>query len=215
MVSELNIDFLRPNPKTNNWEAEFEKIAKTLCNQYLIKAGEKMFEIIDIEFYFYSMNHHADIFTYDKNDRNLLFGEWFFHYSGIDITIGDKNGNRGGILLRAIKETGTQNYIIGTLRTMNTLLNCAPSVNSDEPFVLKLMKSPNPKDEIPKGKVRIGLDSDKRNKENASFMENLISEKFQDKKYRYVFELDKIQDRILHDNKTLKVSSQLKRHYEI
>ncbi len=92
---------------------ELRKCAESLlCNHY-IKKGNDYYQIAEIEFYFYSPSH-PDIITYHRQCEE---GLWFFHSSGVDITIDSTGIEFGGILIRSIinkkgeKICGPQNCV--------------------------------------------------------------------------------------------------------
>jgi hypothetical protein len=90
----------------------FGKIANKLFNNYVLQVNDNYYRLIDIEFYYHSKNNsHQDIYTH-KSDSQLRQGKWYFHDSGIDITIGNGE-DHGGILIRAIAKLGG-NATIGT-----------------------------------------------------------------------------------------------------
>ena len=92
-------DFLKIEKET---EEEFENIAQQLFNNYAIKNHSSVYRITEIEFYWTSPNHKDDS-TYQRKHVNPKNGEWFFHYSGIDIALKNEDiGGHGGILIRGI-----------------------------------------------------------------------------------------------------------------
>ena len=201
MESITSLDFLKLRSK--DWDEEFERIATTLCNEYLICANERKFSIVDIEFYYYSETNHPDPFVYQASERNKKMGEWFFHYSGIDITLGEGE-SRGGILIRAIKDIHTDEYILGPLKSMYVLLNCIPSISTGNPFLLRLEHNPKSQSGKLGKEVRIGLDSDKKKKDPG---------RYQDKAYRFIAEFETIQ-LMIHSNLP-KIPSQIRKNYHI
>ena len=95
----MKTDFLKIECET---EAEFEKIAYNLLNNYAIQNHDTIFRLTEIEFYWSSPNH-KDFSTYDRKHVDPAHGDWFFHYSGVDIALkNEKNGGYGGILIRGI-----------------------------------------------------------------------------------------------------------------
>ena len=89
--------------------------AKRLMCEYRIVKGNFYYQIAEIEFYFYSFDH-KDIITYP---RNCFQGLWFFHQSGVDLTIlsSDQglNPSFGGILIRSIIKYGKNGEYIKTI----------------------------------------------------------------------------------------------------
>lgn len=95
----MNTDFLRIEKET---EQEFELIAEKLLNDCAVENHESTFRLIEIEFYWTSPNH-KDNSTYQRNHVEPKNGDWFFHYSGVDIALkNEKLGGFGGILIRGI-----------------------------------------------------------------------------------------------------------------
>jgi hypothetical protein len=92
-------EILRIEQETNS---EFEKIAFELLNNYAIQNHESIYRITEIEFYWNSPTHN-DQSTYPRNHVNPNNGDWFFHYSGVDIALkSEKLKGYGGILIRGI-----------------------------------------------------------------------------------------------------------------
>jgi hypothetical protein len=93
------MDFLNIRSET---EEEFKEIADILFNSYAIQTKDSLFRLTDIEFYWNS-NSHKDNSTYERKHVDPNTGEWFFHYSGVDIALKNKNNNGfGGILIRGV-----------------------------------------------------------------------------------------------------------------
>lgn len=83
-------------------EDEFESIAQTLFDNYAIQTDKALYRLIEIEFYWNSPNH-IDNSTYKRKHVEPKSGDWFFHYSGVDIALkNEKTGGYGGILIRSI-----------------------------------------------------------------------------------------------------------------
>jgi hypothetical protein len=83
-------------------EEEFLGIAQKLFDNYAIQNHDSTFRITEIEFYWTSPNHRDDS-TYQRKYVDPKQGEWFFHYSGVDIALkNEKIGGHGGILIRSI-----------------------------------------------------------------------------------------------------------------
>ena len=83
-------------------EKEFKNIAFQLFNNYAIQNNDSVFRLNEIEFYWTSQNH-LDESTYERKYVDPNTGEWFFHYSGVDIALrNDKIKGYGGILIRGI-----------------------------------------------------------------------------------------------------------------
>jgi hypothetical protein len=92
-------DFLKIETESSS---EFDSIANHLMNDYAIENHESLFRLTEIEFYWNSPTHN-DNSTYIRNHVNPENGDWFFHYSGVDIALkSQKLKGHGGILIRGI-----------------------------------------------------------------------------------------------------------------
>jgi len=169
----------------------FDRIAKELFTNYKLLVNESEYRFIDIEFYYYDDKCFKDVYAH-KHPSQLQSGKWYFHGSGVDITIG--NGiNFGGILIRGIAKISAKgdidNYSIenqthGSLNVVTEIGSNFYSVFQNKPnsFELRdieidrmgaLMKEPP---QIIKTK-RVGLNADKDETEGELFYNG---------KFRYV-----------------------------
>ena len=83
-------------------EEEFETIACNLFDNFAIQTHNALYRFVEIEFYWNSPNH-IDNSTYQRKYVDPKSGDWFFHYSGVDIALkNEKTGGYGGILIRGI-----------------------------------------------------------------------------------------------------------------
>lgn len=95
----MNIDFLNIEKET---EHEFEMIADKLFNNYAVETHESTYRLTEIEFYWTSPKHKDDS-TYQRKHVDPNHGDWFFHYSGVDIALKNEEiGGFGGILIRGV-----------------------------------------------------------------------------------------------------------------
>ena len=95
----MKTDFLKIENET---EEEFEKIANKLLNNCAIKNHDSKYRLTEIEFYWTSPNH-KDNSTYQRKHVDPKHGDWFFHYSGVDIALKNEIiDGFGGILIRSI-----------------------------------------------------------------------------------------------------------------
>lgn len=98
-ANNMDTDFLRIEKET---EQEFQEIAKKLFNDFIVENHESKYRLMEIEFYWNSRTH-KDSSTYERKYVNPKQGEWFFHYSGVDIALrNESTGGYGGILIRKI-----------------------------------------------------------------------------------------------------------------
>ena len=109
-------------------KSKLEVCAKKLMGKYCIKKKDFLYQIAEIEFYFYSP-YHRDIITYPRKCSDKL---WFFHSSGVDLTIDSSKGfegqnpHFGGILIRSIIKYDNTGNKLGTV--------CGPQKCVDELF---------------------------------------------------------------------------------
>jgi hypothetical protein len=96
------MEFLKIKKET---ESEFENIAQTLFDNFAISTPNALYRLTEIEFYWNSPTH-IDNSTYKRAHVALEAGDWFFHYSGVDIALKNKEtGGYGGILIRGLYDT--------------------------------------------------------------------------------------------------------------
>jgi hypothetical protein len=82
---------------------QFEDIARNLFSEYELVAGNKIYELCELEFYYNSSDHDDPYIHGDEMQKTN--SQWYFHGSGIDITLGcSENNSYGGILIRGIKD---------------------------------------------------------------------------------------------------------------
>lgn len=80
----------------------FRTIAEMLMNNYKLQIGNVFYRVTECEFYYHSYSdRHRDPYAHGHNRQKQTMGEWYFHGSGLDITLGNETGY-GGILLRGI-----------------------------------------------------------------------------------------------------------------
>lgn len=96
-------------------EEEFKTIARTLFDNHAIKTHSAIYRLAEIEFYWNSPTH-VDNCTYSRNHVDPKTGDWFFHYSGVDIALrNEKTGGYGGILIRSIYDIEKKTLIKGPM----------------------------------------------------------------------------------------------------
>lgn len=91
-------------------ESIFKDIAKKLLNSFVIRKGDMLYRMVEIEFY-YNLTDTARI-TYE---RITEAGEWFNHDFGVDLTFKSNEKSYGGILIRSIECNGK--FCNGPLKT--------------------------------------------------------------------------------------------------
>jgi hypothetical protein len=145
----------------NETETEFQEIAQKLFDGYAIQTHNGLYRLAELEFYWNSRNH-VDNSTYNRNHVNPKTGEWFFHYSGVDIALkNDELQGYGGILIRSIYDVNKKEIIKGPMVCVMKLFsesNAFSSYIKTQMIPYKFEKS-----ELQKGE-RIGLgDNAKKN----------------------------------------------------
>lgn len=125
VIKVLDKEFESLNDNNPNAASvEFQIIAKKLFEEYQIAKGDVKYDFEEIEFYIYTEKHKDNKHVYP---RVCEAGEWFVHYSGVDLTFktlleGNKITQCGGILVRRIKKDGVVS-IGGPLRCLMELFN--------------------------------------------------------------------------------------------
>ena len=122
---DLNIDYLLKLKNAHNisFEEFFKSCAKDVINNICISNGAYLYHPIEIEFYVYDKEKHADILVYPRDEKEA--GDLFFHLSGIDICFSSsiKEGRFGGILIRALERETDGQQFGGPLICMDEVLN--------------------------------------------------------------------------------------------
>ncbi len=113
------------NIESEDIDTEFRRIATDLMNNWILCVENSFYRITEIEFY-YKSESHDDKYTHG-HETQKLYGRWYFHGSGIDLTFGTPN-SYGGILIRAIYEIKTKKYIYGPLNTVAELFRNLPDI---------------------------------------------------------------------------------------
>lgn len=150
-TSIMNLDFLQIKLET---EAEFSKIAEKLFNDYAIQTHDSFYRLTEIEFYWNSPNHRDDS-TYKRKYVDPKNGEWYFHYTGVDIALkSEELGGHGGILIRGIYDEKNEKPYKGPMVSAMKLFSGTSAFS--ESIKTRLVRHDFPKKEISKT-PRIGL----------------------------------------------------------
>lgn len=161
IINELNMEFATLDDKKPDIASNvFLGIAKKLfCEYQIVKGNSTKYDLEEIEFYLYTSQHKDNNHVYP---RVCQAGEWFVHYSGVDLTFqtltdGKKITQCGGILFRRLKKSeingSDDGYVSvesigGPLRCLMELFN-----GQDAP---KLIKK-NPESVTLESSHRIGI----------------------------------------------------------
>lgn len=106
----------------------FKRIAEILMNNCAISKGKNRYEIVEIEFYFFTPDHQ-DVIVYPRTQRA---GQWFFHPSGVDLTFESNEKQFGGILIRGVRNIDTGKLTLGPLNCVNILWDKADAFKIHE-----------------------------------------------------------------------------------
>lgn len=107
----------------------FKRIAEILMNNCAISKGKNRYEIVEIEFYFFTPDHQ-DVIVYPRILRPA--GQWFFHPSGVDLTFESDEKQFGGILIRGVRNIDTGKLTLGPLNCVNILWDKADAFKIHE-----------------------------------------------------------------------------------
>ena len=153
----------------NRLEESFELIANKIFNEMLLVCGKEQYRITEIEFYYYDRHVHPDPYTH-KHPFQLKNKKWYFHPSGLDITLGN-GSSYCGILLRGIIRTRDLEEIYGPLNLVSELFKNIEVLNNHK-LQFGFLKSNLDKKDITRAR-RIGIKKEK-------------SENYYNKNYRYL-----------------------------
>ena len=74
---------IEPETKEEELDNLFKNVATKLMSEFAIKKGNDYYQMVEIEFYWYSHNH-PDLSVYPRKSKA---GNWYLHPSGVDITL--------------------------------------------------------------------------------------------------------------------------------
>lgn len=104
----------------------YKRIADALMNEYTLKVADSFYRITECEFYFNS-GRHVDPYVHGHQRQKESCGEWYFHGSGLDITLSSEKGY-GGILLRGIAKIKRESPIPTRNEGINGPLNVCTEI---------------------------------------------------------------------------------------
>ena len=169
----------------------FLDIVFELMNRFYILAGDKKYRIIDCEVYYNDSCCHQDPYLYGYERQKKML-HWCFHYSGIDLTIGNNDQISGGILLRGLREipkNGDNKFLDGPLKLLHSkggILNelCGNAFVGKGIF-LERHNNLNLNNIVLKTKMRQGLDKKKQEIEIENFQNKPELIPYCKREYRY------------------------------
>ena len=169
-------------------EKGLKDLAQEIMNKIYIFNGKYQFRPIEIEFYIYDKDKHADVHVYPRDKKEA--GELFFHLSGMDICFESslEKGRFGGILIRALEREKegekTKQLLGGPLICKDEVLNTATGKCE-----IKTLNTPHI-DKEAQVSPRQGINQDKKKQDEDTFW---------NKNYRFIrgdIKIDKI-DRLV------------------
>ena len=122
-------------------QTRFTLLAEALFRDFQIEKGGEVYDLLEIEFYFWNAVHQDEI-TYR---RQCPAGMWYFHPSGVDISFASDSNCYGGILLRSIVQVASEPKVIaGPLRLVNHLFDYWDMTGNDTSFQPRLVFKSQP-----------------------------------------------------------------------
>lgn len=120
-------------PVTAEWEW-FSRMASLLLGASTLVIGAARFDIVEVEAYLWCEGH-ADPYVHRDPQQMNTCGEWYFHrekaakigftLKGVDLTFGEPGKEAGGLLIRAILDQATNEFIEGPSRVVDRILRGA------------------------------------------------------------------------------------------
>ena len=180
-IEELRESLVLNDVAEEEIKDKFDKIAKNLFNNFIIKTSYGDFRFEEIEFYFHS-NKHPDYIAHPRKSEPLI---WYINdFGGIDINFKseaqkqtpndpwskycwDEESYYGGILIRQLKRISDDFLLKGPLKVAELFRNlgCATEGNGAMPQLVYVENLP-----------KVGYNTDKRN--------NLVKSSKTDEDYR-------------------------------
>ncbi len=149
-------------------EKKFKEIADKLFHEFAIETHDSKFRITELEFYWNSPDH-IDNTTYSRKYVNPKSGDWFFHYSGVDIALkNENNSGHGGILLRSIYDIEKEERYKGPMVCAMRLFSCTNAF--EDTIKTKIIPYQFPKTEINSSeRVGLGINAKENNSDKRQY----------------------------------------------
>ena len=111
-------------------QSRFAMLAEALFRDFQIEKGGEVYDLLEIEFYFWNAAHQDEI-TYRP--------------SGVDISFASDSNRYGGILLRSVVQVAPEPKVIaGPLRLVNHLFDYWDMTGNDTSFQPRLVLKSQP-----------------------------------------------------------------------
>lgn len=143
-----------------NVKEHFDKIANILFKDFHIEKGGVRYDFLEVEFYSSLIDSSAK----ETYPRICEAGDFFPHYSGVDIAFKSDEHLYGGVLIRSLLKDKNE-VIAGPLRCFCEL--CKGMNISGRPISLQLVENEKRKEDIKiEWTIRQGIAIDKENVNN-------------------------------------------------
>ena len=126
-------DKFSPAPVAGEW-GWFSRIASLLLGASTLVIGTARFDVVEIEAYLWC-DGHADPYVHRDPQQINTCGGWYFHrekaakigftLKGLDLTFGEPGKEAGGLLIRAILDQATNEFIEGPSKVVDRILRIA------------------------------------------------------------------------------------------
>ena len=120
-----------------NYEKLFLDTAIKLINEYSLEIENCTYQLIELEFYYYDKDKHADPYVHGVKEQQKT-GTFYVHkkngtYGGIDITFYNEDKEiYGGILIRGIRNSKTNEFYSGPNIVKNEISRHLDAINNYE-----------------------------------------------------------------------------------
>ena len=117
--------------KQDDASKDFDRIAKALMNEWVLRVHDAAYRIGEVEFYLQNADHD-DTYTHG-HELQKTEGLWYFHASGMDLTFGQ--GGHGGILIRGVLKLSNDGsdqrsrYTTGPQNVVREVMSNIPSAS--------------------------------------------------------------------------------------
>lgn len=125
-VLPKKLDLIINSVNINNIANSFDRIAKELINDFVLKVNDSEFRFTEIEFYYFIKGIHEDNITHEHKRKQ---GMWRAHNQGFDLTLSSTEDSYGGILIRGLKQESNNKYTNGPRRCIFQIFENFNNIN--------------------------------------------------------------------------------------